>query len=180
LAGAEGAVGVDVVVQHDGVAFAALAGAPRFSISPSGSVAPATEPDGEILWISRSAPPSSRAADPRVTVLRSTTWLREGDEVMLFYPSANRDEAVFAAPDTFDVRRDPNPHLAFGFGPHVCLGASLSRLELKVMFREVLARLPDLELAPGEALPLPPSNFVISGAMPVRFTPTPAIATSIA
>jgi cytochrome P450 family 142 subfamily A polypeptide 1 len=105
--------------------------------------------------------------------------LREGDEVMLFYPSANRDEDVFAAPDTFDVRRDPNPHLAFGFGPHFCLGASLARLELKVMFREVLTRLPDLELAPGEALPLRPSNFV-SGleAMPVQFTPTPATATS--
>jgi cytochrome P450 len=81
--------------------------------------------------------------------------LREGDEVMLFYPSANRDEAVFAAPDTFDVRRDPNPHLAFGFGPHFCLGASLARLELKVMFREVLSRFE---------------------TMPVRFAPTPATA----
>ncbi len=103
--------------------------------------------------------------------------LREGDEVMLFYPSANRDEAVFAAPDALDVRRDPNPHLAFGFGPHYCLGASLARLELKVMFREVLVRLPDLELASSDALPVRPSNFV-SGheAMPVRFTPTPALA----
>ena len=64
--------------------------------------------------------------------------LREGDEVMLFYPSANRDEDVFERADEFDIRRDPNPHLAFGFGPHFCLGASLARLELKVMFREVL------------------------------------------
>ena len=102
--------------------------------------------------------------------------LREGDEVMLFYPSANRDEDVFAAADVFDVGRDPNPHLAFGFGPHFCLGASLARLELKVMFREVLPRMPDLALASGE-LPVRPSNFV-SGleAMPVRFTPTPATA----
>jgi cytochrome P450 family 142 subfamily A polypeptide 1 len=100
--------------------------------------------------------------------------LREGDEVMLFYPSANRDEAVFDAADTFDVRRDPNPHIAFGFGPHYCLGASLARLELKVMLGEVLARMPDLALAPGGSLPVRPSNFV-SGleAMPVRFTPTP-------
>jgi cholest-4-en-3-one 26-monooxygenase len=104
--------------------------------------------------------------------------LCEGDEVMVFFPSVNRDEAVFAAPDTFDVRRDPNPHLASAFGPHLCLGASLARLELKVMFREVLARLADLELAPGEALPLRPSNFAISGAMPVRFTPTPTPATA--
>ena len=60
------------------------------------------------------------------------------------YPSANRDAAVFDDPDRFDVRRDPNPHLAFGFGPHFCLGASLARLELKVMFAELLRRLPDL------------------------------------
>jgi cholest-4-en-3-one 26-monooxygenase len=84
---------------------------------------------------------------------------------------------VFEAPDVLDVRRDPNPHIAFGFGPHYCLGASLARLELRVMFREVLARLPDLALDPGGPLPVRPSNFV-SGleAMPVRFTPTPATA----
>ena len=99
--------------------------------------------------------------------------LHEGDQVMLFYPSANRDESVFADPDRLDVTRDPNPHLAFGFGPHFCLGASLARLELKVMFTEVLRRLPDLELATTDPLPFRPSNF-ISGpeAMPVRFTPT--------
>jgi cytochrome P450 family 142 subfamily A polypeptide 1 len=105
--------------------------------------------------------------------------LREGDEVMLFYPSANRDDDVFAAPDAFDVRRDPNPHIAFGFGPHYCLGASLARLELKVMLPEVLSRMPDLELASDRDLPVRPSNFV-SGleGMPVRFTPTPATTTS--
>jgi cytochrome P450 family 142 subfamily A polypeptide 1 len=99
--------------------------------------------------------------------------LAAGDHVINFYPSANRDEEVFADAARFDIRRDPNPHLAFGFGPHFCLGAALARLELKVMFREVAARLPDLELATDE-LPYRPSNFV-SGleAMPVRFTPTP-------
>jgi cytochrome P450 family 142 subfamily A polypeptide 1 len=99
--------------------------------------------------------------------------LGDGDQVILLYPSANRDEAVFADPDRPDLRRDPNPHLAFGFGPHFCLGASLARLELRLMFREVLTRLPDLELDTADALPFRPSNF-ISGpeAMPVRFTPT--------
>ena len=101
--------------------------------------------------------------------------LHEGDQVMLFYPSANRDESVFERPDELDVRRDPNPHLAFGFGPHFCLGASLARLELKVMFTELLRRLPDIELVPGAELDYRPSNF-ISGpeSMPVRFSPTPA------
>ena len=97
--------------------------------------------------------------------------LHEGDQLILMYPSANRDGAVFENPDVFDVRRDPNPHLAFGFGPHFCMGASLARLELQVMFGELLRRLPDLHLA-GEPMPRRSSNF-ISGpeAMPVAFTP---------
>jgi cytochrome P450 family 142 subfamily A polypeptide 1 len=101
--------------------------------------------------------------------------LHDGDQVMLFYPSANRDEDVFEAPQQLDLTREPNPHLAFGFGPHFCLGASLARLELRLMFREVLARLPDLQLATEDPLDFRPSNF-ISGpeGMPVRFTPTAA------
>jgi cholest-4-en-3-one 26-monooxygenase len=99
--------------------------------------------------------------------------VHEGDQLILFYPSANRDGAVFDDPDTLDILRHPNPHLAFGFGPHFCLGAALARLELRVMFEAVLRRLPDLTLA-GTRLPYRASNFV-SGleAMPVRFTPSP-------
>jgi cytochrome P450 family 142 subfamily A polypeptide 1 len=110
------------------------------------------------------------------TVTRETErhgqTMHEGDQVILMYPSANRDATVFDDPDRFDVRRDPNPHLAFGFGPHFCMGASLARLELKVMFSELLQRLPDLHLA-GDPLPRRTSNF-ISGpeAMPVAFTPS--------
>ena len=101
--------------------------------------------------------------------------LHEGDQLMLFYPSANRDEDVFPLAQTLDIRRQPNPHLAFGFGTHFCLGASLARLELRVMLAEVLARLPDLALADPSELTYRPSNFV-SGleSMPVRFVPTPA------
>jgi len=101
-------------------------------------------------------------------------YLHEGDQVLLFYPSANRDEAVFDRPGELDIGRAPNPHLAFGFGTHFCLGASLARLELRMMFREVLTRWPDLCLVPGAALAWRPSNFV-SGleSLPVRFTPAP-------
>ena len=112
------------------------------------------------------------------TVTSDTTLggqdLHEGDQVIVVYPSANRDPDVFVDPDRFDVTRNPNPHVAFGFGPHFCLGASLARLELRTMFTEVLTRLPDLELV-GPAEPRRASNF-ISGPerMPVRFTPTPA------
>ena len=73
--------------------------------------------------------------------------IHEGDRMLLLYPSANRDEAVFDDPHRFDVRRDPNPHVAFGaYGRHHCLGAPLARLELRVLFEELLARFADIEL----------------------------------
>jgi cholest-4-en-3-one 26-monooxygenase len=78
--------------------------------------------------------------------------IRKDDRVLLLYPSANRDEAVFDQPERFDVRRDPNPHVAFGaFGRHHCLGAQLARLELRVLFEELLDRFPDVHLADPEA-----------------------------
>ena len=99
--------------------------------------------------------------------------INEGDQLMLFYPSANRDEEVFEHPHEFDIGRNPNPHVAFGIGTHFCLGASLARLEVRMMIPEVLRRMPDLELATDEHLPRRASNFV-SGLerMPVTFTPT--------
>jgi cytochrome P450 family 142 subfamily A polypeptide 1 len=100
-------------------------------------------------------------------------FITAGQELILLYPSANRDRAVFEHPDTFDIRRSPNPHLAFGFGAHFCLGNQLARLELKVMTERLLARLPDLHLAVERAaLPRRAANF-ISGIeeMPVAFTP---------
>jgi cytochrome P450 len=70
---------------------------------------------------------------------------REGDKAVLFYYSANRDEAVFAEPERFDITRSPNPHVGFGAaGPHFCLGAHLARRELTVMLRELLTRVPDI------------------------------------
>lgn len=96
-------------------------------------------------------------------------------EVMLLYPSANRDESVFGSPESFDTARNPNPHLAFGFGAHFCLGNQLARLELKVMFERLFERLPDIALASPGPLSHRASNF-ISGleSMPVTFTPAPA------
>lgn len=98
----------------------------------------------------------------------------EGSDVIMLYPSANRDESQFKDPFRFDIERDPNNHLAFGFGTHFCLGASLARLELKEMFTKLLRRLPDIELAvPADQLPWRNSNFITGvEAMPVRFTPT--------
>ncbi len=73
--------------------------------------------------------------------------IRAGEHLCLFYPSANRDEEVFADPNRFRVDRNPNPHLGFGIGEHFCLGASLARLELRELFRQLVPRLGSIELA---------------------------------
>lgn len=73
--------------------------------------------------------------------------IAEGDKVVVFFPSANRDESMFADPDRFDIDRWPNHHLSFGAGPHFCLGAPLARIESKHVFREVLTRLTGIERA---------------------------------
>ena len=113
------------------------------------------------------------------TLTRDTEFhgeqLKTGQMALLLYESANFDDAKFNEPERFDVLRNPNEHVAFGFGTHYCLGQALARLELKVMFEQLLARLPDMELAaPSESLPRRRANF-ISGleAMPVTFTKRP-------
>jgi cholest-4-en-3-one 26-monooxygenase len=96
--------------------------------------------------------------------------IRGGDKVTIWYPSANRDEDTFPDADTFDVGRKPNAHVAFGIGEHFCLGSNLARLELNVIFEELLRRFPDIQLA-GEPRRLR-SNFVNAiKYMPVRFRP---------
>lgn len=112
----------------------------------------------------------------RRTVTRDTelrgVQLREGDRVALLYPSANRDAEVFADPDTFKIDRDPNDHVAFGFGPHFCMGANLARLEMRIAFEHVLDRMPDIRLAPG-AVAKPDVTALTQGlaSLPVVFTP---------
>ena len=98
--------------------------------------------------------------------------IKKGDRMLLLYPSANRDESVFENPDAFEIDRSPNDHLAFGgYGRHHCLGAQLARLELKVLFEELLSRLDDITLeTPEESLPRRRGNFVLGfESMPIRF-----------
>jgi cytochrome P450 family 142 subfamily A polypeptide 1 len=105
------------------------------------------------------------------------TQLHQGEKMMLMFESANFDEVVFGDPDNFRIQRDPNSHLAFGFGTHFCLGNQLARIELVNMTSRVLQRLPDLRFASDAELPRRPANFV-SGleSMPVKFTPTKPLA----
>jgi methyl-branched lipid omega-hydroxylase len=125
-----------------------------------------------------------RVASP-VTFMRRTATrsvelsghtFEEGDRVVLFYGAANRDPRAFPEPDRFDVTREPNHHIGFGGpGPHFCLGAHLARRELSVAFRQLLTRLPDIEVA-GDAVPLQSLGMPLVGGikhLPVTFTPTP-------
>jgi cytochrome P450 len=115
----------------------------------------------------------------RRTVTEATTVsdheFAAGDKVVLFYGAANRDPRVFDDPETFDVRRDPNPHVGFGGpGPHFCLGAHLARRELSVVFRQLFTRLPDIQPSGPpdhlEAMTVP----LVGGVkhLPVSFSPT--------
>ena len=106
----------------------------------------------------------------RDTELCGTT-LPQGSKVVLLFESANFDEAHFAGADDFDISRAPNEHLAFGFGPHVCLGASLARMEIRAMLDRVLDRLPGLHVTPDAE-----RTRTITGlhALPLSFTPTAA------
>jgi len=112
-----------------------------------------------------------RRTATRDVQLRGAT-IRAGDKVVVFYPAANRDPSVFAAPDAFDIGRTPNDHVSFGFGPHVCLGAGFARLQMTHLLTEVLTRMPDVERT-GPVVRMQ-SNFIAGiKQLPVRFTPTP-------
>jgi len=104
--------------------------------------------------------------------------LQEGDRMILFYGAANRDSRVFEDPETFNVLRYPNDHVGFGGpGPHFCLGAHLARREVAVAFRQLLTRLPDIDLA-GPPVPLAALGIPLVGGikhLPVKFTPTPRV-----
>lgn len=110
-----------------------------------------------------------RRTAERDVVLRGQQ-IREGDKVVVWYVSGNRDADVFPNPERFDVGRTPNDHLAFGFGSHYCLGASLAQLEAREMFDQLLRRFPDI--APAGPIERMRANH-INGVkhLPVRFTP---------
>jgi cytochrome P450 len=110
----------------------------------------------------------TREATAEVEIRGQT--IRAGEKVIMWYPSANRDEDIFDDPYRFDITREPNEHLAFGIGEHFCLGAGFARKEIRVMFEELFRRFPDIQVdGPPERLL---SNF-INGVkhLPVSYTP---------
>jgi cytochrome P450 len=143
-------------------------------------------PDQRALWAADPAAIAATGVDEIVRWASPVIWMRrtvtedtvlsgeelhEGDKMLLFYNSANRDEEAFDDPYRFDVRRSPNPHFGFGAaGPHFCLGAHLARREIDVMMRELLTRVPDIE-AVGEPDRLHSSFINGIKHLPCRFTP---------
>jgi cytochrome P450 len=152
-----------------------------------GLLALTEHPGQRALWQADPAGVAGTGVDEIVRWASPVNWMRRtvtedtvlsgeelhlGDKVLLFYGSANRDEAVFEDPYRFDVRRSPNPHVGFGAaGPHFCLGAHLARREIDVMIRELLVRLPDIE-ASGE--PVQTVSRFVNGIkhLTCTFTPT--------
>jgi cholest-4-en-3-one 26-monooxygenase len=110
------------------------------------------------------------------TVTRDHTYrnteLVEGDRVLMLYGGANRDERVFTDPDELDLTRSPNPHLAFGIGPHFCLGANLARMEIVTVFQELLTRLPDISV-PADLVPSRGDSSLVLALnhLPASFSP---------
>src|SRR5262245_45754942 len=150
----------------------------------------AQNPDQRAAWQADLDGLTSSAVEEIVRVASPVTFMRrtvtrdltlsghdfvEGEKLVLFYGAANRDPREFDAPETFDVRRSPNNHVGFGGpGPHFCLGAHLARREVAVAFRQLLTRLPDIQVT-SEPVPLQALGIPLVGGikhLPVKFTPT--------
>jgi cytochrome P450 len=152
-----------------------------------GLVALSDHPEQAAAWRADFEGLRATAIDEIVRWASPVTWMRrtvtepttlsgvelvEGDKLLLFYPSANRDEAVFEDPERFDLARQHNPHVGFGAaGPHFCLGAHLARREIGVLYRELFSAIPDIHASgPPEQLL---SDFVNGiKRLPCEFTPT--------
>jgi len=153
-------------------------------------------PDQRAIWQNDLDGVTPTAVEEIVRVASPVTFMRrtatrdasvggrdftEGDKLVMFYGAANRDPREFDNPDVFDVRRDPNLHVGFGGpGPHFCLGAHLARREVSVAFRQLLTRLPDIEVV-GDPVPLEAMGIPLVGGikhLPVRFTPTAKVGTN--
>jgi cytochrome P450 len=125
----------------------------------------------------------ARYVSPVISFVRTATQdtelhgqrIAKGEKLLLLYQSANRDEDVFEEPDQLRLDRSPNPQIAFGVGPHVCMGINLARLEIRVLFEELVRRFPDMQVAPGfEPVYLEHALVHALETLPVVYTPEPA------
>ncbi len=128
-----------------------------------------TAVDEFIRWVS---PVLNMRRTATVDHMLNGQSVRTGDELLLLYPAANRDPRAFTEPDTLDVTREHNRHVAFGFGSHFCLGAHLARLEIRVLFEELLKRIPEWELVDPTEPRIMPATFARAyDRIRIRFEP---------
>lgn len=121
-----------------------------------------------IRWVS---PLLNMSRTATVDVEMHGQTIKAGDQVLLMYAAANRDESVFDEPQQFNISRDPNPHVSFGIGTHFCMGANIARLELRCVFEAVLKHLPGLERTTEGPLPMNAPAFACGlRTLPVRRT----------
>jgi cytochrome P450 family 142 subfamily A polypeptide 1 len=121
-----------------------------------------------------------RWVTPIINMVRVTTEdveirgvkIPKGSQVIMNYTAANRDEDMFVEPHTFDVTRSPNPHIAFGWGPHLCLGASLARLELRSIYTELFKQTNTIEFTDPNYQPVYSHASFVRGiqSLPVKFS----------
>ena len=132
---------------------------------------------GAVEEMLRMYPPVPTGGPRRATtdVELSGHVIGAGQRVSPVLASANRDETVFAEPDRFDIRRQPNPHLSFVTGPHVCIGAHLSRLETRIVLSALLERFEEIQLTPGGTLEVEPSCMVGAKHLPITFRPRSSV-----
>lgn len=131
---------------------------------------PTTAVEEFIRWVS---PVLNMSRTATVDLEWHGQHISAGDQILLLYGAANRDPRTFSDPDMLDVTRSHNRHVAFGFGTHVCLGAHLARLEISVMFDELLRRMPDWELIDPDEPTIMPATFARAyDRIRIRFTPT--------
>ncbi|MGH3247696.1 MAG: cytochrome P450 [Trebonia sp.] len=120
--------------------------------------------DGSFVCIGRTARQDAEIGGRRV---------KEGERVIMYWASANRDEAEFPAPDAFDLEREQNRHVAFGAGPHRCVGSNLARMNLRVAIGELVRRLAEVRLQPGADIGFHSAFNRAPLTMPITFTPGP-------
>ncbi len=120
--------------------------------------------DGSFICIGRTARHDTEVAGQKI---------KEGERILMYWVSANRDEAQFENPDTFDPTRTRNPHIAFGAGPHRCAGSNLARMNLRIAFEEITRRLHDIKLQPGADVEFHSTFNRAPRTVPITFTPGP-------
>lgn len=158
--------GLDTVINGMGYGIRHLARNPDFQQKLRDNPRLIVEAAEELLRRYTFTVPSRRVAND---IEFAGVPMKEGDRVMIFLPGADLDPREFAEPEKFDMERENNVHIAFGVGPHRCLGSHLARIELQVIYEQMLARLPEFRLDPDRPAKFHSGNIIAIDSLPLRW-----------